>query len=135
MGASENLKFPSACFQSRSEVRALRPSACESPFAVVGRRRGAGEPRGADGAEAARPRPHDRPQGRHLQLRPSGQQTRESSSRLNVRSRCKCTTLRPKCVWSTGAGLRRLSHNCIKQGDTGGLQNTADQGWHCITLA
>ena len=84
-----NLRFKVVSFikisliipQTRSEIRTVR-SADREPAVVLGRsgevdaEPGGG---GADGgaAEAARPRPHDRSEGRHLQLRPARQQTRE----------------------------------------------------------
>ena len=68
--------------QTCSQIRAVRSADNREPAAFF--RGGEVEPfrfvGGAAGgrpAEAARPRPHDRPQGRHLQLRAARQQTRE----------------------------------------------------------
>ena len=62
----------SSVFQTRSEIRAVRPGDGEPPGEV------SAEPGDIDGgAEATRPRPHDRPEGCHLQLRPARQQTCE----------------------------------------------------------
>ena len=83
-----NLRFKVVSFikisliipQTRSEIRTVR-SADREPAVLLGRSGEVdAEPGGgADGgaAEAARPRPHDRSEGRHLQLRPARQQTRE----------------------------------------------------------
>ena len=67
--------------QTCSQIRAVRSADDREP-AIVFFRGGEVEPRfvgvaGGRPAEAARPRPHDRPQGRHLQLRAASQQTRE----------------------------------------------------------
>ena len=65
--------------QPRSEIRTVR-SADREPTVLGHSGEVDAEPGGgADGgaAKAARPRPHDRSEGRHLQLRPARQQTRE----------------------------------------------------------
>ena len=66
--------------QTCSQIRAVRSADDREPAVFF--RGGEVKPRfvgvaGGRPAEAARPRPHDRPQGRHLQLRAARQQTRE----------------------------------------------------------